>query len=556
MNGSLADGQQQSIMKLQTKLIVALMTGLLTVYVGSSLFQRHSNLTVIGDFSQDCKAKELDRHWQWVTCVQQSITTPLEEIMALGDMDLFAKTIHEQTSLPGLLEASLADHKGRIAYSTVPERLHKDLPDELKSQLLATPTLIKRQTTNAFEIYKPLVAEKSCIACHTERQQGDVIGVLTLRFSDENLRAAEQTWDVFQADFNWKNAMIAAITTVLLLIIIGVLVGVCVRFLLVIPLKRTAGNLLNQAQEVNNAAGQVSVASVAVAEGASEQAASLEETSASLTELTSFTRTNADHAAKATELAHATHATAYKGAEHIAELHRAIEEINASSDDIAKIIKTINEIAFQTNILALNAAVEAARAGEAGMGFAVVADEVRNLALSCAQAAQETEARIAGALAKSARSAELSRRVSETFKEILANADGVDKLDVDVANGSKQQSEGISQINTAISQMDKVTQSNAASAEESAAAAQELNAQAITMKQSVAELLQLVGDSGHGVVPRTTTSAPAKKSHFAAPAAKKPTPVQGNGHAHAEPTLSTKANGHSKIPMAGDFKDF
>jgi len=97
-------------------------------------------------------------------------------------MDLFADTIHEQASLPGLLEASLADHKGHIAYSTVPERLHKDLPDDLKSQLLATPTLFQRQTTNAFEIYKPLVAEKNCISCHTERRQGDVIGVLSLRF--------------------------------------------------------------------------------------------------------------------------------------------------------------------------------------------------------------------------------------------------------------------------------------------------------------------------------------------------------------------------------------
>jgi hypothetical protein len=472
-------------------------------------------------------------------------------------MDLFAETIQEQASLPGLQEASLSDHKGHIAYSTVPAQLHGELPAELKAQLLSSASLFKRQTTNSFEIYKPLVAEKSCVECHTERHQGDIIGVLSLRFSDQALRTAEATWDGFNADFSRKNMIMSVGTLAALLVIMAVLVGITVHYLLVKPLNRTAGNLLNQAQEVNNAASQVSVASEAVAEGASEQAASLEETGASLTELTSLTKTNAEHAAKATELAHATHATAHKGSEHITELHHAIEEINASSDDIAKIIKTINEIAFQTNILALNAAVEAARAGEAGMGFAVVADEVRNLAQRCAQAAQETEARIAGALAKTARSAELSQRVSETFKEILVNATGVNKLNADVANSSKQQSEGLSQINTAISQMDKVTQSNAASAEESAASSQELNAQAITMKQSVAELLQLVGGQSQGTLTRTTTtSAPTKKSYFAAPPAKQSALVRGNGHAHPEPTPSAKANGRSQIPMDGDFKDF
>ena len=99
-------------MKLQTKLYIALMVGLLTVYLGSSLFQRFSNLSALNEFSQQCKAKELDRHWQSVECVQQAITTSLKKIMAIGDMDLFAQTIHEQANLPGLQEASLTDYKG------------------------------------------------------------------------------------------------------------------------------------------------------------------------------------------------------------------------------------------------------------------------------------------------------------------------------------------------------------------------------------------------------------------------------------------------------------
>jgi len=545
-------------MKLQTKIFITLMTGLLTVYLVSSLFQRHSNLSVIDGFSQQCKAKELERHWQWVTCLQQSITTSLEKIMTLGDMDLFAETIHEQASLPGLLEASLADHKGRIAYSTVPERLHKDLPDDLKSQLLATPVLFKRQTSNAFEVYKPLVAEKNCISCHMERHQGDVIGVLSLRFSDEGLRTAEQTWDVFHDGFSRKNAAIAAVTAVLLLVIIGVLVGVCIHYLLVIPLKRTAAVMSNQAGEVTVAAGQVSASSQSLAEGASEQAASLEETSSSLEEMSSMTKRNTENAQKANDLAKQARAAADKGAADMQVMSTAMEAIKSSSDDIAKIIKTIDEIAFQTNILALNAAVEAARAGEAGMGFAVVADEVRNLARRSAQAAKETADKIEGAIGKTGQGVEISRKVAETLSEIVAKARQVDELAAEVAGASREQTQGIMQINTAVGQMDKVTQGNAANAEESAAAAEELNAQAESMKQSVAELLQLVG----GAESRSEHLGPAVSKPVKKPLVK--ITAVHNGHGHAAKNLSPECESASalvaarrdEIPLDGDFKDF
>ena len=148
----------------------------------------------------------------------------------------------------------------------------------------------------------------------------------------------------------------------------------------------------------------------------------------------------------------------------------AMNDIKGSSDEVAKIIKTIDEIAFQTNILALNAAVEAARAGEAGMGFAVVADEVRNLAQRAAPAAKETSGKIETAVTKTTQGVQISAKVAQSLQEIVAKVRQVDELAAEVAAASREQSQGIEQVNTAVTQMDKVTQSSAATAEESASA--------------------------------------------------------------------------------------
>jgi methyl-accepting chemotaxis protein len=217
----------------------------------------------------------------------------------------------------------------------------------------------------------------------------------------------------------------------------------------------------------------------------------------------------------------------------------AMSAIKASSDDIAKIIKTIDEIAFQTNILALNAAVEAARAGEAGMGFAVVADEVRNLAQRCAQAAKETTVKIEGALTRTRQGVEISATVSQALEEIVSRARQVDELASEVAGASREQSQGIVQINTAISQMDKVTQSNAATAEESAASAEELSAQAETTKHSVSELMELVGSNLQSERASSTGGFQPRPSPSRQPASRLAT-GHGNGHSPlAKPAAAT-----------------
>jgi len=247
-------------------------------------------------------------------------------------------------------------------------------------------------------------------------------------------------------------------------------------------------------QQVVAAAAQVSALSQSLSQGATEQAASLEETSASMEEMASMTRRNAENAAQATRLVTdvAGHVTASNAA--LGEMVASMAAIKESSNKVAKIIKTIDEIAFQTNILALNAAVEAARAGEAGMGFAVVADEVRNLAQRSAQAARDTAALIEESITRSQEGAGKVGLVASAIDAITTSVAQVKGMVEEVREASLQQTQGIDQVSQAIAQMEKVTQTTAATAEESAAASEELNAQAessiVTLRQ-----LQLLADT-------------------------------------------------------------
>ncbi len=330
-------------------------------------------------------------------------------------------------------------------------------------------------------------------------------------------------------------------------------------------IREVSARLSDGANRVSSAAGQVSAASQSLAEGSSEQAASIEETSSSLEEMTAMTRRNAENAQKANDLARQARTAAENGAAAMQTMSEAMGAIKTSSDDIGKIIKTIDEIAFQTNILALNAAVEAARAGEAGMGFAVVADEVRNLAQRSAQAARETAGKIEGAIHKTTQGVSISSKVAETLNEIVTKVRQVDELAAEVAGASREQTRGITQVNTAVSQMDKVTQSNAANAEESAAAAEEFNAQAEAMRQSVSELLELVGGSKQTPAKAAAPDHPQpqlfKEVRVAAPIVKRAIQPHGDGNGHHPPvapvlTSADRGPSHIPAPVESDFKDF
>ena len=314
------------------------------------------------------------------------------------------------------------------------------------------------------------------------------------------------------AAYHRLNGIIAVAALVALGAMVGL--GLVLRRRIAKRLSVAAGDLGLMSGQLEATLHELGGTSQLLAEGASQQASTLEETSATLEEISSMTGRNAENAGRARELVRETRTAAESGHNDMQQMTAAVAAIKASSDQIASIIKTIDEIAFQTNILALNAAVEAARAGEAGAGFAVVAEEVRNLAQRSAVAARETAAKIADAVQRTGEGVRLSNKVGSALEEIVTRIRRTDELITEIATASTEQSTGLKQLNTAVSSMDKVTQSNAASAEETSASAQELNRQATALVGAVEELNRLAGIQSV-TAPRSEDISGAPSAHRA-----------------------------------------
>lgn len=276
------------------------------------------------------------------------------------------------------------------------------------------------------------------------------------------------------------------------------------------PILTAVAMLSESGNQVSAASVQLAAASQQLAAGNEQQAAAIQETSATLEETSSMVLQNAENSRQAATLSSQAKQAADKGNEDMAQAMASMAELKKSTDQIAKIIKVIDNIAFQTNILALNAAVEAARAGEAGMGFAVVAEEVRNLAQRSAQAASDTAAIIETNIELFELNMGGAKQVSEALGEIATLSKKVNELVDEVAAATQEQSQGITQINKAISQIDQATQENAASSEESASASEQLNAQAAAMKEIVADLVLVVNGVNSRQIQTPTTPAKGK----------------------------------------------
>ena len=317
--------------------------------------------------------------------------------------------------------------------------------------------------------------------------------------------------------------------------------------------------LAEVSEQIASAAGQVSSSSQSLAQGSSQQAATIEETSSVSVEINSMAQRNTENSKQTANIVTSSEAGFHKANGSLSEMVIAMEGISTSSQKISKIIKVIDEIAFQTNILALNAAVEAARAGEAGMGFAVVADEVRNLAQRCAQAAKDTADLIEDSMHKSNGGKLKVDQVAVAIRDITAQSAEIKTLVDEISLGSIEQSRGIDQISRSISQMEQVTQGSAATAEQTAAAAQQLTAQAQSMKEVVDRLRAMVESGEHATSrrpgqgrDRATSRSSVTTSRSVVSFPRAVSPVRTSSALLAKTVLVTPG----AFPMDDDFKEF
>ena len=351
----------------------------------------------------------------------------------------------------------------------------------------------------------------------------------------------------------------AVIISVVMLAIIGV--GWCIKTALIKELRYVSSTVVELSTHLTQSSNEFSKTSELLAAGAGEQSASLQETSASLTQIVSTIKRTGTNTQAAKQLGNETLKAAELGDQNMRDMSKAMDEIKNSSDNIAKIIRTIDEIAFQTNLLALNAAVEAARAGEAGAGFAVVADEVRSLAQRSAQSAKETAALIEDSIVKSSRGVEFSGKVGAGLQNIVGRVRQIDELINEIAAASSEQNSGLTNINTTMTQMGGVAEEAAASSCVVSNGANTIQHDAEILAQTVLRLESLIGGIPKTI--ETMRSAPdfartdrqrAGISHIST--APRAIHTSGTGHKHTPATANRLASQTDHAAMAASFKDF
>ncbi|MFA7383450.1 MAG: methyl-accepting chemotaxis protein [Desulfurivibrionaceae bacterium] len=362
---------------------------------------------------------------------------------------------------------------------------------------------------NAVRYFRPVRLTETCLLCHGDPKNsqalwGNAQGVDPTGSTMENWKVGEihGAFEVIQSLEQADKQLSASLTKGWQLVVFG-LIGMAIFFATLVirivansvikPISLIIRDLTRSSDNLLDAAGQVSNSSHELADGAARQAASLEETSSSLEEVSSMSKQNAENVTQTSRMAEEARNSAEVAQTRMVRMTDAIDSIKKSADQTAIIMKTIDEIAFQTNLLALNAAVEAARAGVAGAGFAVVASEVRSLALRSAEAAKQTAQLIEESQKNAGNGVEAAAEVKEILGKIVDGVKKVSSLAREITVASDEQTLGVTQINLAVSEVDQVTQASAAIAEEAASASEKLSGQAEELNGLVQALAEIVG---------------------------------------------------------------
>ena len=431
---------------------------------------------------------------------EQRLNTQADLVGAREALDkAFRKTLEAQPLDPKGYN-SLARGVAAVHYATS----MRDLNFAGRSKFAEGLTALRKVQTDAL---KPLLDELESqfneafgIAASAATGTGDVDffekQILTLSQEVALLKAgAEREFDTGQEGLVATSEKVVRLSAAIALTVI--LLGTCLAVWIAQRIVRRISDITldvhQGARQVGNAVSQLFDAASKLSDGANQQAASVEETSSAVSSISQLAKQNAFHAQSAKDLSATAVRAAESGAQHVSQMQAAMRSIDTSSQDVGKILKTINEIAFQTNILALNAAVEAARAGEAGLGFAVVADEVRNLAQRCSSAAQETDEKIQKSIQSSRQGVEITERVGKSLKEIVSEVRKVDAIAAEIAHASAEQNQGIEQVQQGIHQIETVAQNNASCSEETAASAADLQQQAQGLQEALHTLEAYVG---------------------------------------------------------------
>lgn len=490
-------------MKLHVKLLLSILAtlgvvyGVILVVQSTRLSQRIERLAAAN------LEHEEQSEWRAIQNLQRACNSALNSAMVAGEMDVFRVLLAEQTKVEGLQELTVFNKDGIAAESTLPEMRKARLPQAVVERIKKDVTPWQERTDESFVLYQPMPVTPACIECHPRYDQVASGGVYRYRFSTGELKQAQTQWTAFSSELSRSSWLSGLWSGSILLLTAGAVILWLVRRQIARPLNQVSAALELSATRLADTAQSINKASMSLAEGSQMQAAALEQTSASVEETTSMAQRTADDAAQTNAAAAATRQAVETASVAMREMDQRMHGIQAATADVAKILKTIDEIAFQTNLLALNAAVEAARAGEAGAGFAVVADEVRSLAQRSAAAARNT-ADLTGQVTGQVREGSaISEQVAAHLRDIIAKIEIEEALVKQIAHASQEQGQGLKQINDAVTSIDQVTQRNAGMSEETASAAKELFQHSSELSEDVHHLLRLL----HGRQPATAQRA-------------------------------------------------